>query len=784
MKDDELIESLRAENHRLIKLLEKNGIDWQLVPTPKVVPKVIRTELSKEEKLTLFGRLFRGRSDVFPVRWENSNSGKSGYSPVCLNDRKPGICRKPAIKCGDCSHRSFMALSDRILYEHLAGKRTIGVYPLMEDDTCHFLAVDFDEGDWREDAKAFCLSCEALKVPYALEISRSGQGAHVWIFFSGKVLARDARRLGVAIISHACERSRQLRLSSYDRLFPNQDTLPKGGFGNLIALPLQKHARERNFSVFVDLEFCPFEDQWQFMVGLERLSVEDLEPAIFNAAGAAHPLDVGFIEDEDLARPWKPKSSPKGKMKGVMPTSLNVRVANLLYFEKASLPHSLGNRLIRLAAFQNPEFYKNQALRLSVWNTPRIIGCAENFPLHIGLPRGCLDDVRCLLGENGIRCNEIDERTEGVKIDANFAGTLRPDQEIAVVAMTSHDAGVLSAPTAFGKTVTAAAIIAHRKVNTLILVHRTELLRQWQERLKTFLNMDKSGIGVIGGGKSKPSGMVDIAVMQSLSRGGSVSDLVENYGQIIIDECHHIGATSFDAILRKVRARYILGLTATPIRRDGQHPVIFMQCGPIRHVVSQSSVKHQKLEVIARYRDRPIQIIPGEAIQDVFKRLTEDDERTAHIVAEIMEAYKKGRKVLVLTERTDHLQAIHESLGEIPGRLFQLHGRLSRKQRTMILEEMNGLNSEEPRILVATGKLVGEGFDHPPLDTLILTMPISWKGSLQQYAGRLHRQATGKLGVSIIDFVDAGHPALLRMWEKRQKGYRAMGYSLVTNPSW
>jgi superfamily II DNA or RNA helicase len=278
--------------------------------------------------------------------------------------------------------------------------------------------------------------------------------------------------------------------------------------------------------------------------------------------------------------------------------------------------------------------------------------------------------------------------------------------------------------------------------------------------------------------------LVDIAVMQSLSRQGVVSDLVENYGQIIIDECHHIGATSFDAILRKVRARYVLGLTATPIRRDGQHPVIFMQCGPIRHVVSQSSVKHQKLEVIAKYRDRPIQIIPGEAIQNVFKRLTEDDERTAHIVAEIMEAYKKGRKVLVLTERTDHLQAIHESLGEIPGHLFQLHGRLSRKQRTVILEEMNGLNSEEPRILVATGKLVGEGFDHPPLDTLILTMPISWKGSLQQYAGRLHRQATRKLGVSIIDFVDAGHPALLRMWEKRQRGYRAMGYSLVTNPFW
>lgn len=787
MKDDELIKSLKAENRRLISLLEKSGIQWQM-PSPSArstsLPQTAQTGLSREEKLALFGRLFRGRNDVFPDRWENSYSGKMGYSPVCQNDKKPGVCRKPNIKCGDCSHRSFMPLSDRILYEHLAGKRTIGVYPLLEDDTCHFLAADFDEGDWREDAKAFCVSCEALQVPYALEVSRSGQGAHVWIFFSSKVLARDARRLGAALISHACERSRQLKLSSYDRLFPNQDTLPKGGFGNLIALPLQKYPREQNFSVFVNLDFCPFTDQWQFLSHLERLPVEDLEPTIFRAMGISHPLDVGFIEEEDFAKPWKPKSAPKGKIREVMPSSLEVRVANYLYFEKASLPHSLANRLIRLAAFQNPDFFKKQSLRLSVWKTPRIIGCAENFPLYIGLPRGCLDDVRSLLKENAIRCDEMDERTEGVPIDAKFAGTLRPDQEMAVTAMISHDTGVLSAPTAFGKTVTAAAIIAYRKVNTLILVHRTDLQKQWQERLKTFLDIEKGAIGVIGGGKKRPSGLLDIAVIQSLKREGVGADVIENYGQIIIDECHHLAADTFELILKKAQARYVLGLTATPKRKDGRHPIIFMQCGPIRHVVPQSSVTPQKMEVIARYRERPIQSMNGEAIQDVFRRLTEDVERTAHIVAEILEAYNKGRKVLVLTERIEHLQAIHTALGEMPGHLFQLHGRLSGKQRSLILSEMEALDPEEPRILVATGKLVGEGFDHPPLDTLILTMPISWRGTLQQYAGRLHRQSMGKSGVSIIDFVDTGHTALLRMWEKRQKGYRAMGYSQVSSPSW
>jgi superfamily II DNA or RNA helicase len=455
---------------------------------------------------------------------------------------------------------------------------------------------------------------------------------------------------------------------------------------------------------------------------------------------------------------------------------LTATLSNLIYFEKKALPQALTNRLIRLAAFQNPEFFKAQAMRFSVWDVPRVIGCAENFPNHIGLPRGCLDAARELLRDNGIQCELVDERSNGSSLELTFTGKLRADQEVAVQEVAKHDAGVLCAPTAFGKTVTAAALIAQRGVNTLILVHRTELLKQWQERLQAFLTLDKGYVGVIGGGKSKPTGKIDIAVMQSLSRQGEVNPIVESYGQVIIDECHHVGAVSFDAILKRVKAKYVLGLTATPIRRDGQQPIIFMQCGPIRHSAARPLSAPQDLEVVPRYRDRRIETDQDAGIQEIFKLLANDDARTDAIAAEIEAAYRAGRKVLVLTERTEHLTAIQRALENKDLEPFVLHGRMSKKQRSTLVETLNGLPGNAPRVLLSTGKLVGEGFDHPALDTLVLAMPVSWKGTLQQYAGRLHRDHAEKTTVKIIDFVDSGHPALLRMWAKRQVGYRAMGY--------
>lgn len=775
-------EQLHAENTRLITLLEKHGIahSVELPPqAPPATPPRANSNLSTEQKVALFRRLFRGRTDVYPIRWEKKDGSKSGYTPACGNEWKVGLCDKKRVKCSECGNRLLLPLADQVIYDHLAGEHIVGVYPLLTDDTCHFLAADFDEADWRDDAKAFAVSCHELDVPVAIEISRSGAGAHAWIFFSSAVPARDARRLGSAIISHTCARTRQLKLESYDRLFPNQDTLPKGGFGNLIALPLQKEAREKGFSQFVDDELKPHADQWAYLASVRPMSQPDLESAILRATGGGHPLDVAFITEEDEHEPWKRQPIPK-KLTGPLPDKLTAVLANQIYFEKAQLPQALMNRLIRLAAFQNPEFYRAQAMRRSTWEFPRVIGCAENYPRHIALPRGCLAAATKLLDENGIGLDLTDERFAGDSLSLKFAGQLRPDQEKAVNAMTAHDSGVLCAPTAFGKTVTAAALIARRGVSTLILVHRNELLKQWQERLRVFLGLDKGQLGIIGGGKRKPTGMIDVASMQSLFRNDEVSDVIEHYGHVVIDECHHLAARTYEKLFKAAKARYVLGLTATPIRRDGQHPIIFMQCGPIRHEASRPEGAPGSLTVIPRILVAQPSSDPAMAIQDIFRQLANSTLRSQRIVDDVFHAYRSGRSILVLTERTEHLAALEQALAGQIENLFALHGRMARKQRAALFEALEALPGDAPRVLLATGRLVGEGFDHPPLDTLMLAMPISWKGTLQQYAGRLHREHASKSEVLIYDYVDTGNVVLERMWDKRQRGYRAMGYQIDT----
>jgi hypothetical protein len=441
-KDDELAR-LRAENARMAGLLDAHRIVWRLPGT--LTAPVGAAPRSTDEKVAIFRRMFRGRTDVYPVRWE-SKAGKSGYAPACANEWRPGICEKPRIKCSECGHRAFVALTDQAIYDHLAGRHTIGVYPLLPDDTCHFVAVDFDGADWRNDVHAFAQSCRELGAPVALEISRSGNGAHAWIFFPSKVAARDARRLGTAIINYTCARTRQLKLASYDRLFPNQDTMPKGGFGNLIALPLQRAPREGGGSVFVDDELRPHPNQWAFLASVQFMAPHDIEPVILRATGGSHPLDVTFITEEDQETPWKRATQAKQRLPGPLPTSLTATLANLLYFEKTQLPQALANRLIRLAAIQNPEFYRAQAMRLPVWAKPRVIGCAENYPKHIALPRGCLDAAHDLLRENRIRCDLSDERFTGCPLDLRFAGALRPDQEEAVSAILRYDMASCARP--------------------------------------------------------------------------------------------------------------------------------------------------------------------------------------------------------------------------------------------------------------------------------------------------------------------------------------------------
>src|SRR6266403_3854389 len=698
---DEELARLRAENARLVSLLDTHGIAWQL---PVAAP-TNATPLSTQEKVALFRRLFRGRTDVYPVLWE-SKAGKSGYSPACANEWRPGICEKPRIKCSDCGHRLLVPLTDQTIYDHLVGRHTVGVYPLLADDTCHFLAVDFDDADWRNDVQAFAGSCRELGVPVVLEVSRSGNGAHAWLFFSSNVPARDARRLGTAVISHTCARNRQLKLTSYDRLFPNQDTMPKGGFGNLIALPLQKIPRESGRSVFVNDTLQPYPDQWAFLASVQAIAPHDIEPTILRATEGSRPLDVTFITEEDKQEPWKRTTAAKRRLPGPMPKSLTAHLANLLYFDKEDLPQPLANRLIRLAAFQNPEFYKAQAMRLPIWDKPRVISCSEEFAQHLALPRGCLQEVSELLKEHGIRVVIRDERYAGKPIEVNFQGNLRDDQAEAIRQTLRHDEGVLCAPTAFGKTVLAAKLIADRAVNTLILVHREQLLEQWRARLAAFLDLPPKAIGQVIGGKDSRTGLIDVGLLQSLQRKGEVKDCVAEYGHVIADECHHLTAVSFEQGMRQVRAKGIYGLTATPTRKDGHHPIIFMQCGPIRFNMSaREAAERSPFQHLVLPRPTGFRMQPEGAdrtIQDAYAALVTNEERNQQIVADIIQAVREGRTPLVLTNRTDHLERLASGLSEIQ-HVFILKGGMRKKERQAAVEELALIPDGVPRVLLATG---------------------------------------------------------------------------------
>ncbi|GHV14608.1 DEAD/DEAH box helicase [Fibrobacterales bacterium] len=670
-----------------------------------------------------------------------------------------------------------MPVTDQVIYDHLNGVQTIGVYPLLKNDHCYFLAVDFDEENWKDDAKSFMLSCKELSIPAVLEISRSGKGAHIWIFMEDATPARIARQLGTILISHTCQRTRQLSLSSYDRFFPNQDTMPQGGFGNLIALPLQKIPRKKGFSVFVDENFTSYPDQWNFLASVQKLNRKKLDEIVSAFCQNQHPLDIAFPMEDENAEPWKQPKTESIKIQQPLPENLSIVLANQIYIEKADLPQALSNRIIRLAAFQNPDFYKAQAMRLPIWNKPRIIGCAENFQKYIGIPRGCLDALIEMLTANNIQINIQDNRLPIAQdLNISFTGKLRKEQNEALQEMLKYDIGVLCAPTAFGKTVTAAALIAARKEKTLILLNRGDLLRQWQDRMVNFLSIPKKEIGVFGAGKKKLSGRLDIALLQSLSRQKNVADILENYGQIIVDECHHISAFSFEQVIKQSKARYIMGLTATPFRRDGHHPIVFMQCGTIRHQAKNLETMPVNQELFPRIFS--MNIPPETSIQELYRIITNDISRNRRIADDITIAYNEGRKIVVLTERTEHIDILRNLLPSELANCWTLHGRMTKKERMTVLAELNALENSAPRVLLATGRLIGEGFDHPPLDTLVLAMPISWKGTIQQYAGRLHRESAGKESVRIYDYAEQDEPRLFRMWHKREKSYKSMGYKI------
>ncbi|MCI0694400.1 DEAD/DEAH box helicase [candidate division KSB1 bacterium] len=733
---------------------------------------------SPEEKVHLFADLFRGRDDVFARLWENRKTGKKGYSPVCEYEWQPGICTKPEKKCTNCK---YVSLSHEVLRAHLEGQHIIGVYPLRKDETCYFLAVDLDKANWQEDAAAFLEVCKLMNVPAALERSRSGNGGHVWIFFSEPVPAYLTRNMGSYLLTETMSRHHQLSMTSYDRLFPNQDTMPKGGFGNLIALPLQKQARKFGNTEFLDEQFLPHPDQWAYLASIRKMNLSEVQ-ALANEAAKNHRITgVAFSSPEEDNKPWLPRRAHKNlllTLRGQLPPQIRVTLADRLYVEKAGLPSSLLAEIKRLASFQNPKFYEAQRMRRSTFQIPRIISCAEEFPQHLAIPRGCWEMLHTLLEPFDVVIETTDERVDGESLEAAFYGNLTGAQENAVGKLLQHDMGIFVAPPGIGKTVVGIYLIAQRKRSTLILVHRQPLLEQWQTQLAEFLNLQSEEIGVVAGGKNTRTGKIDVAMLQSLVRENEVEQWVGEYGYVIVDECHHVPAFSFEQVLKNVCARYVTGLTATPYRRDGHHPIIAMQCGPVRCRIDShdTSLRLFKRRLICRETGFVLPDHQDAPHHEILHALVLNENRNQLIVNDVIQVLQEKRFPLILTERREHLELLHGMLEKVTGNLIVLHGGKSAKDRNAIMQQLKEIPETEGRVILATGAYIGEGFDDRRLDTLFLAMPISFKGKMEQYAGRILRPHPGKEEVRIYDYVDSQVPMLARMFKKRLKAYRAMKY--------
>ncbi|MBU3953426.1 MAG: DEAD/DEAH box helicase family protein, partial [Proteobacteria bacterium] len=749
----------------------------------------------KEDKIALFMSLFKGRSDVYAKRWQNKK-GQSGYSPVCLNEWIPSVCKKPRIKCSKCNKKLYSALNEAMIEKHLQGEIVIGIYPMRLDETCCFLAIDFDNEGWEKDISVIREICTQIGIPVAVERSRSGNGGHVWFFFKEEISASLARRFGTSLLTYSMEKRHTISFESYDRLFPNQDTMPKGGFGNLIALPLQKASRKNENSLFVDEVYGAYKDQWKYLCDIQKLTEKEL---ISFTTKFGKENELGMLKDEAVSvnKPWIKKEIKLALQD--FPKTIEITKSGMLYIKKSGLTQKALNILKRFAAFKNPDFYRSQAMRMPTFNKPRVISCSEDFDAFLALPRGCEEDVINLIKGYNVKLNQVDETNSGRPINIEFSGVLRQEQQDAVDALMEQYNGVLSATTAFGKTVIGARLISLRKVNTLILVHRQQLLSQWVERLSQFLLIHetlpdlpkKRGrkkqlnvIGRLGAGKDNLSGIVDIAIMQSLSTGGVVKDCIKNYGMIIVDECHHVPAVSFEQILKNATARYIYGLTATPYRQDGHHPIIFFYCGPVRFLVDakkQAEIRPFAHYLIPRFTCFKTGLNKNKeelSIQEIKSELVSDDIRNQLIVDDIVACYEKGRNSLVLTGRVSHVNSLSEILIKSIPDVISLTGGMGAKKTAQVLEKISSIPLKKPFVLVSTGSFIGEGFDEPRLDTLFLAMPISWKGTLQQYAGRLHRLYEDKKDVQIYDYVDIHVRMLENMYGKRLKGYASIGYKV------
>ena len=814
----EHIKQLEAENQYLKKLLDDAGIPYDKPDNnsekdePSVVS--IKEEPITKELVQFYYSMFKGRRDVYSLRSgkPNAKTGKHGYYTQCDNFWKAGLCGKKDgknTKCQSCPNQKYKPLTGDVIYAHLTGVKedcsdVVGLYPVWPDETCNYLVFDFDNHDessnsvkWQEEANALRAICADNDVPCLVERSRSCKGAHVWMFFEKAINIKKARLFGAALLDKGAESVNQQSFDTYDRMIPAQDKLPEGGLGNLVALPLQGRAVKNGNSVFVDEKWQPYHDQWSVLKNTGKLSETFIDEKL---SSWGNKYSISSNTDNEIPgqisideTPWEnsikfERSDTKGTVRIVL--------ADKAYVDKTGIKPRLQNKIRRLAAYNNPEYFKNQGMGISTFGIPRIVYSGEDTEQFIAIPRGCLNKLCKNLKSSNIDYSVEDKRNTGKEINVSFAGELYPEQQDAVNSLTGHDFGVLAAATGFGKTVVGSYLISERKVNTLILVHNNEIMQNWINDLERFLEikedypqyMTKTGrvktrkslIGRLTGAHNSMTGIIDVAMVTSLGSGNSIKPFVKDYGMVIMDECHHGAAESIEAVLSKVNAKYVYGLTATVKREDGKDKTVLMQFGPVRfRFTAKDKIRLQGMEHILEPRFTPIISTKEKlTLNEAYEIVVNSDFRNSLIASDIEACIKQGHTPLVLSKRKAQIDVLFEKVKDKADHVLVLTGGKKQSERKELRERLSSISESESLILLATGQYIGEGFNCSRLDMLFLAMPIAWDGNVEQYTGRLNRSHDGKNRVTVIDYVDHHIEMFANIYNKRLRTYKRIGYEL------
>ena len=820
------IQALEDENRLLKERLDEAGVSYADIVSgdaegvvklydPDQGARIKKFDVTDKIASDFFMMFCRGRKDLYDLRYTNPKTGKNGYYTQCFNrwDRGCHIQKKDGVRCKDCELRAYKPVTLPLIKAHMNGtdpngNDVVAIYPMLENNLCQLLVFDFDnhakgaeqedyaniDDRWKEEINALRRICKNLDVDAVVERSRSGRGAHLWIFFKEMIPARLARKFGFALLEKGAESVNLKSFKYYDRMIPTQDALPEGGLGNVIALPLQGMALKSGNSAFVDENWNAYEDQLKVLAGTRRLTRQEIEDYL------SLWYSTGFTsEDNGTDAPWDKNSEIEaGSVKGVV----RIVLADRIYIDSSGMSNKTKRQLRRMATFSNKQYFQNQAMDMPNYDESRFIYLGSDEGKYIVLPRGLWEDILKKFDNAGIRYKIEDKRTQGRELNISFKGELRESQISAAETMLENETGILHAATAFGKTVVCCDMIARRGISTLILVDRADLMNQWIKRLDEFLDIDeelpeyqtktgrtrkrKSLIGNLQGAHDTLTGIVDVAMIRSLKKKDGFHPMLKEYAQVYFDECHHAASESAIEVLQEINAKYVYGVTATPKRGDGKEKINEFLLGPIRYrFTAKDRAEEQNIDhlVYPRFTRtvKPHHLSKTPYGNDAYELIRNNDVRDEQIIRDVAYCVQAGRTPVVLTKYVDHANKLSERLKKYADRLILLTGANGTKARREQVGELNRVDDSDSLILVGTGSLLGEGFDFPRLDTLFMATPVSGENVVEQYVGRLNRDYDGKENVIVYDYVDSHIPKFDKMYAARLKAYKKIGYELCVN---